>query len=84
MDLYSTLKDTKKWLKEFINGYRTTLSPSKNRKLSVNKLTQYPIRTKKLLKKFINGYRTTLSPSKNKDLSANKLTQYPIQWVEKQ
>ena len=43
MDLYSTIKDTKKWLKEFINGYRTTLSPSQNKNLSVNKLTQYPI-----------------------------------------
>ena len=43
MDLYSTIKDTKKWLKEFINGYRTTLSLSQNTNLSVNKLTQYPI-----------------------------------------
>ena len=43
MDLYSTLKDTKKWLKEFIISYRMTLSPSKNKSHSVNKLTQYPI-----------------------------------------
>ena len=43
MNLYSTLKGTKKWLKKFINGYRTTLSPSKNKDLSANKLTQYPI-----------------------------------------
>ena len=43
MDFYSTIKDTKKLLKEFINGYRTTLSPSQNKDFSVNKLTQYPI-----------------------------------------
>jgi|TARA_B100001059_G_scaffold68163_1_gene65000 hypothetical protein len=43
MDLYSNIKDTKKWLKDLINGYRTTFSPSKSRDFSVNKLTQYPI-----------------------------------------
>ena len=43
MDLYSTIQKKKKWLKEFINGYRSTIFPSQNNQLGVNKLTQYPI-----------------------------------------